>query len=184
MPGVSKVLREIHRLRRHARDLQEQLDRAPIQLKAQKNRVAKADAALADAQDALKKLKVATHEKEVTLRSTHQQIEKYERQKNEAGGSKAYEALGHEIAAARQKAQALEDDILDAMSQAEERAAGLPDLEASKKKVAGEFAAFERDQKDRLARLSGELKATLDQLKAVEAEVPEDIRPQYQRLVN
>ena len=64
MPGISDIFREIHRLRRHARDLQQEIDRAPIQLKARKNLVAKAADGFKAAQDDLKKLKVTVHDKE------------------------------------------------------------------------------------------------------------------------
>src|SRR5262245_38001582 len=184
MSGISNVLREIHRLRKHASELQEQIDRAPVQLKAQKNKAAKTETTFAGAQEALKKAKVSILEREATLKSTHQQIAKYERQKDEATDPKAYEALQHEIAAAKKQAQAVEDEILEAMAGVEEQTAKLPELEATKKKVITEVAAFEGDQKERLARLSGELKSALEQLKAAEAQVPDDFRPQYQRLVN
>ena len=69
MPGVADILREIHRLRRHAREMQQEIDRSPIVLKAHKNKMEKAEAAAAGGHDALKKLKVATHEKEVSLKS-------------------------------------------------------------------------------------------------------------------
>jgi len=184
MAGISNVLRDIHRLRKHASELQEQIDRSPVQLKAQKNRAAKAEAALAEAQDALKKAKVAILEREATLKSAHQQIAKYERQKNEATDPKAYEALQHEIAAAKKQAQALEDEILEGMAGVEVKTAKLPELEATKKKVLAEVKAFEGEQKERQARLSGELKSAMEQLKTAEAQVPDDFRPQYQRLVN
>jgi uncharacterized protein len=184
MSGISNVLRDIHRLRKHASELQEQIDRAPVQLKAQKNKAAKTEATFTEAQEALKKAKVSILEREATLKSTHQQIAKYERQKDEATDPKAYEALQHEIAAAKKQAQALEDEILEAMAGVEEKTAKLPELEATKKKVLAEVAAFEGEQKERLARLSGELKSALEQLKAAEAQVPDDFRPQYQRLVN
>jgi uncharacterized protein len=184
MAGISDVLRQIHRLRKHTRDLHAEIDRAPFQLKAQKNKAAKAEAAFAEAQDTLKKLKVATHEREVSLKSTHQLVAKYEKQKDEVTDRKAYEALGHEIAAAKQKAQALEDEILDGMAQAEDQAAKLPELEAAAKNAANEFGDFEGSQKERLARLAGELQSALEQLKAAEVNIPEDFRPQYQRLVN
>ena len=54
-------------------------------------------------QDGIKKLKVAIHEKEVALKAKHQEIAKREKQQNEnVANKKEYDALGHEIAAARQ----------------------------------------------------------------------------------
>jgi predicted nucleic acid-binding Zn-ribbon protein len=184
MADINAILREVHRLRRHARELQAEIDRAPYQLKAHQAKAKKAEDGLREARDALKHLKVTIHDREVTLKTTHQQIAKYERQKDEAGDAKAFEALGHEIDAARRKAEALEDEILEAMTQSEERTARMPDLEAAAAKAKEGLAAFEGGQKERLARLAEELRASLGQLKAAEDSVPADVRPVYQRLVN
>jgi uncharacterized protein len=183
MPGIGDTFREIHRLRRFARDLQLEIDRGPIQLKARRNLAAKAQDGLQEAQDALKKVKVKTHEKEVTLKATHTQIAKYEKQMETAGDKKQYDAFKHEIATARQKAQVLEDEILEGMSDSEDRAAKLPEQEKTLAKAKDDLAAFERDQTDRLARLAEQLKATLADLKKAEAGIPEQFLPQYQRMV-
>ena len=74
MAGLQDSLREIHRLRKLARDLQAEIDRIPIQLKARNNLVAKNEASLKDAQDTLKKVKVGVLEKESSLKTSHQSI--------------------------------------------------------------------------------------------------------------
>jgi len=184
MAGITDVLREIHRLRRHARDLQEEIDRGPVRLKARRAVAAKGEEAYQAAQDALKKLKVATHENEVTLKATHTQISKYERQLDDVADKKQYDALQHEIAAARQKAVALEDTILEEMSEAEERTAKLPEQLQAAKKAKDDLAAFEREQAERLARLAEQLKAALAELKGVEKNLPEQFVAHYRRMVN
>ena len=85
MPLTAELMREIHRLRKFARDLKEQIDRAPLQLKAQQAKVARQQEALNSNAEAIKKLKVTLHEKEVTLKTTHGQIAKHQKQLNEAG---------------------------------------------------------------------------------------------------
>src|SRR5438105_2967035 len=99
MSGPAVTLREIHRLRRFARDLQEQIERGPKQLKAQQAKVARHEAARHEAQDTLKKLKVQVHEKETTLKTTHAVIVKHKGQLNAAASKKEYDALANEIAA-------------------------------------------------------------------------------------
>src|SRR5437764_11768556 len=120
MAAPAIILREIHRLRRFAKDLQTNIEQAPRALKVQQGRVSRQEEILRQAQDSLKHLKVSIHEKEVTLRTTLQQITKHEKQQNEAGGKKEYDALQHEIDAARKKVQQVEDEILDAMGKSEE----------------------------------------------------------------
>jgi uncharacterized protein len=183
MAGIGDTFREIHRLRKHARDLQQEIDRGPIQLKARRGVAARAADAAKAAHDDLKKLKVANHEKEVSLKATHTQIAKYEKQLDEVKDKKQYDALKLEIGSARQKAQALEDEILEGMSQAEEGAGRLPDQDRAAAKAQDDLKAYEKEQGERMARLAEQLKTTLGQLKAVEANIPEPLVPQYQRMV-
>ena len=57
MAGPAAIIREIHRLRSHAHDLQTRIDFAPKQLKAQQNAVARREEELKETHEALKKLK-------------------------------------------------------------------------------------------------------------------------------
>jgi predicted nucleic acid-binding Zn-ribbon protein len=183
MAGIGDTFREIHRLRKHARDLQQEIDRGPVQLRARRAVTAKAADAAKAAHDTLKKLKVHTHETEVSLKATHTQIAKYEKQTDEVKDKKQYDALKHEIAAARQKAQALEDEILAGMTEAEEQAAKLPDYDRAAAKAKEDLATFEREQGERMTRLAEQLKTALAELKAVEQAIPEQFVAQYQRMI-
>lgn len=184
MPGIGDVFREIHRLRKAAREFQEEINRGPATLKARRNLVTKAEESYKEALELLKKAKVHTHEKESSLKATHTQIAKYERQLDEAADKKQYDALKHEIATAREKAAKLEDEILEGMSETEERTAKLPEQEKAANKSKVDLATFEREQAEHMARLSEHLQVALAELKTVEANIPEQFVPQYQRMVN
>src|SRR2546423_301568 len=106
MPDTPETLRQIHRLRRLAHELQQEINRFPIQLKARKTFAAKQQAGVQEAKDALKKTKVSILDKEATLKSAHQQIAKYTKQLDEAADKKQYDALQHEIGGAKAKCQA------------------------------------------------------------------------------
>jgi predicted nucleic acid-binding Zn-ribbon protein len=183
MPGPAVVIREVHRLRKLARDLQEQLDRGPRQLKIQHAKVAHRETLLREEQDAIKKLKVGTHEKEVSLKTAHNQIAKYQKQLSEAASKKEYDALQNEIAVAKAQTQQLEDDILATLTEGEERATKLPELEKGVRQAKDEAAAFEKGTAERTAGLNAQLAETQAKLKEVEAVVPADIRTQYNRIV-
>ena len=55
MASTAELMREVHRLRRFARDLQEQIDRAPRQLLGQKAKLTRQEDAARDNQEAIKK---------------------------------------------------------------------------------------------------------------------------------
>ena len=56
MPGPGLVLREIHRIRRHAKDLADKIEQAPRRLKAQQNQLAFANTAYQHQMSALQGL--------------------------------------------------------------------------------------------------------------------------------
>src|SRR5882762_4105735 len=106
----ASTLREVHRLRRHARELHDEIERAPRILKARQAKITAQETALKEGQDELKKFKVSALEKESQLKGVQQTIAKHEKQKNEATSKKEYDALGVEIASDKKKCQGLEDE--------------------------------------------------------------------------
>jgi predicted nucleic acid-binding Zn-ribbon protein len=183
MPGPAVILREIHRLSRHAKELEREIERSPRLLKAQQTKVARQEETLREAQESLKHLKVAIHDKEVTLRGKNQEITKHERQLNEATSKKEYDALKAEIASERNACRKLEDDILNDMALSEERAAQLPELERAVQRAKDEVAQFDTANQARAADLKKELSQVSQNLQDIEATLPPDIQPTYQRLV-
>jgi predicted nucleic acid-binding Zn-ribbon protein len=184
MPGPAAILKEVHRLRRHAHELQSQIDRGPAVLKAQQAKLGKQQDALRDAQEGLKKLKMAIHEKEVSLKAKAQQVDKHQLQLNSASSKKEYDALKNEIAHEKEASKELEDEILTAMLRLDEGTARLPELERSLRRAEEEVAQFEKSHRARLADLASQLDQARQQLTAVEATLPEDIRPAYDRLAS
>jgi predicted nucleic acid-binding Zn-ribbon protein len=184
MAGPAVVFREIHRWRRNAQNLQEQLERIPRQLKAQQARVARHEEAYRQAQEAIKRLKVSVHEKEVSLKTRGTQIAKHQKQLNEAESKKEYDALQAEVAAERAECQRLEDEILAGMEEGEAKAAQLPELEKAIRQAKEEYARAEQEAGARRAGLEAQLQEALARLKEAEATIPERYREQYRRTVN
>lgn len=183
MSGPAVLFREIHRLRRFAHELQEQIDRLPFQQKAQQAKVARQEEILRQAQDALKHLKVEIHSKEGTLKATHTQVGKYQKQLNGAESKKEYDALQHEINDARAACQRLEEEILNGMAESEEKTAQLPELEKAVRQAKEEYAQFEAGMEERLSGHRGQLADTYRQLHEQEAAIPANLRADYDRFV-
>lgn len=185
MSGVASLFREIHRLRRFLHELQENLDRIPRTRKAHQTKLTKAEQTLRDEQEAIKKLKVLASDKEKQLRSKGEAIERYSRQQNEVTSKKELDALTIEITHARDLCGALENDILQAMSEFEERQARLPDVEKALAAVKADVAKFDADAGARKATLESEMVRAKAQLKEAEAKIPSgELRAQYDRTIN
>jgi uncharacterized protein len=184
MAGPASIMRELHRLRMHAKELQDRIEQAPRLLKAQQARAARQEELFREAQDAIKHLKVKAHEKEVTIKTTQQLIKKYEKQLEGATSKKEYDSLKAEITAAKAKIPQIEDEILAAMEETEQRTAALPELEKAVKEAKAEAAQFEAEMQERLARLAEEQQRVVQAIAEAEAALPGgDLREKYDRLI-
>src|SRR5438309_1615016 len=108
MSSPVAILRELHRLTQHVANLQAEMDRGPRTLKAHEAKVAKLQESVQETHDVVKKLKVAIHGKEVSVKEKQQQIAKYEQQRNQATSKKEYDALQSEIGHAREDIRKIE----------------------------------------------------------------------------
>jgi predicted nucleic acid-binding Zn-ribbon protein len=183
MPGTATLMRELHRMRVHARDLQEALDRLPRQLRAQQGKVTVREDTVKEAQETLRHVKVSVLEKESQLRTTHQQINKYEKQLEEVESKKEYEALQLEITHARELIAQLEEEILAGIAETEERTAQLPELEKAVAQVREDFAQFEAQQRERQASLEEQIRQVQGQIAETEKTLPIDARGPYERAI-
>ncbi|MBY0522336.1 MAG: hypothetical protein K2R98_03015 [Gemmataceae bacterium] len=183
MAATADILREVHRLRNHAKDLKDQIERLPRMLKVQQAKVTHQENVIRQAQDSLKKLKVTVSDKEKELKAKHQDSAKFEKQRNEATVKKEYDALGSELQAAKARCAELEDEILAGMTDVDERTAQLPALEKALKQAQSEVANFDQISKARQAELNTMLAAVAVELKAVEEQVPIEVRSLYEREV-
>jgi predicted nucleic acid-binding Zn-ribbon protein len=180
LPGL---FREIHRLRKHLRELQTEIERLPRVLKAHQAKVAKQEQLLKEANESVKHQKVENAEKELTLKSTNQQLAKYEKQRNDMKTPKEVEAKEKEIANEKAIIQRIEDEILAGLAALDEKIARVPEFEAQVKKAKAELKAFESDMAERVEHLEREKKQAEKQSKAVEVDLPATVRNLFDRLV-
>jgi len=184
MSGPATILREIHQLQRHEKELRDQIDRLPRQLKVQQAKVTRQEDLAREAQEALKHLKVAVHDKESQLKQLQQQIAKHQKQLNEAASKKEYDALKVEMAGDKEKCQQFEDAILAGMIEVDEKSTQVPELAKAVQRAKDELAQFEKDSVSRQASLQEQLRQTQRALQEVEATLLPDVRATYDRLAS
>lgn len=182
MPGPAEILRELHHLRQHATSLSNEIDRGPANVRAYQDKIAKLEQGFKDSQEAIKKLKVAIHEKEVSHKAKLQQIEKHEMQLNQASSKKEYDALKVEIASDKKDCRKLEDEILEIMTEVETRTAHLPNLEKELQKGKQDIHKLIDDVQSRRNGLSDDLNVVHKKIQEVESALPPDVKTPYDRL--
>jgi predicted nucleic acid-binding Zn-ribbon protein len=183
MPGPASLFREIHRLRRYAHDVQEHLDRIPRQRKVHQARIQKREDDLRTTRELIKKLELTARDREKDLKSRQTQLRRYEEQTNAVSSKKEYDALQLEIAHARTECDRLEDEALAALTQSDEKEQQVPALEKAVQEARDELARFEEQVQPRRADLEAQLAQSSKELAAVEAEIPEELLPQYNRTI-
>jgi predicted nucleic acid-binding Zn-ribbon protein len=168
-------------LHRFVRDLREAIDRAPRAIKTQQGRVTFAEQQLKDEQEAIKKLKVGNHQKEIDLKAREGQIERSRKKLLEVSEQRQIDALNSEISQGKEAIGRLEEEILNGMGEVEERTAGLPKLEQALAAIREEFAAFETATSAKKTEQEGLLKQALLDLAEAEKGIPNNLRDGYQR---
>jgi len=183
MPGPAAILRELHRLHRHAEDLRTQINRGPQTVKAHQEKTTKLEELLHQAQDSIKKLKVTLHDKEVSLKAQQQVVAKHEKQLNEVTSRKEYDALRSEIENDKKACAKIEDAMLEVMEEIETRNLQIPEYEKSVKKGKEDTAKVIDDVQTRRNEFTDRLNEALKSIHEVEVSLPDDVRALYERLV-
>ncbi len=183
MPLLTDVFRECHRLRKHLRDLQTEIDRGPRILKARQETLETERQEHKDHHETIKKLKLKQRDDEGTLKQTDTRLAKLEDQTTGISNQKEYEAKQSEIAQARAIKGGLEDAILATMTDIEEKTAAIPAVEKKWADAQIDFAEFQTEATERLERLKADQEATNAALAKTEMGIPEEIRSRYDSLV-
>lgn len=182
-PILPPTLRELHRVRKHLRELKSEIDLGPRVQKIQEQKLAAEKQAHADAHDAVGKLKLKIRDDEGTLKQVNGQLAKFEKQLNDAASPKEYEGKKSEIRQAQEKIAATEELILQQMEDLEKKTADLPNADRRWADAQAEFAQSKIDAAERLERLLDDQRLNTALLAELEAKLPADVKPQYDRLV-
>lgn len=180
---VPSIFKECHRLRRHLRELTEEINRGPRVLKAQQARLAAAEQTHKEAYETIKLLKLKQKEEESNLKSIEANLAKLFQRSMEVTTMKEMEATRHETENATSKKNACEDAILAAIMEIEERTADLPNVEKRWADEQTEYKQFTVDAKERLERMLADQAECTTKLAEWDAQLPEDVKATYDRLI-
>ena len=180
---IPQILKETHRLRKHLRELKDEIDRGPRVMKAQMARLAAEEAAHKAHAEGITKLKLKIREDELSLKQNNTQLAKFEKQLDDAGSPKEYEAKQSEIRQAKERIEALEMLILTQMEDLDNRIVAIPAVDKQWADAQAEFEQYKIDAKERLERMQADQKECLTLLAKTDATLPADVKGQYDRLI-
>ncbi|MBA4188607.1 MAG: hypothetical protein C0467_11455 [Planctomycetaceae bacterium] len=183
MLAITDALRECHRLRRHLRDLQAEIDRGPRVLQGQQETLEAARQAHKDHHDSITKLKVKQRTDETSLKEVETRLAKLEQQLLGISVAKEITAKQSEIKQAQAKKDELEESILTTIAEIEKRTNEIPAVEKTWADAQAAFKEFEKEAAERLERLKADQESSLATLKETETKIPSAMKPKYDTLV-
>lgn len=159
-----------------------ELDRIPQERKLRERQLADCAARLEAANGRMKEIEVEKKNLEIEAESRRSAIEKYKNQQLQTRKNEEYSALQHEITAATQAIEALEDRELELMEEAERLAPTLAAAEAEhaheKTRITDALAALE----SRIPNIESRIQELQESRKQVCEGLDEDLLERYERL--
>ncbi len=176
-------LRNLHAIHLRLEDLRGGAEQAERSLHKYQARIETQQKNLHDAQEGIKKAKVAFHQKEISIQENEDKMAKYRKQMNDVKTKKEYDALRHEIDNVKQGTRVLEDEMLELMGQQEQKGKELPAFERGIAEATAELRRAEAELAERQSAVGERLAGAEAELKDAEEALPADVRNLYRRLV-
>jgi len=183
MEHFTAALQSLHTHLLRIRAVTEELEGGPRRLKRSLQKVAAAEKAAQDHQQAIKSLKVNIQDRDVSLKANTEKIKKHKRDLDGISSKKEYDALNVEIASLEKRNSDLEEEALGMMSQVEEMTGRIAEFEKAIVKAKEDHARVEAEYQSQLPAWN----ARLDEAKQVVSEqtqqLPEDWKKTLRRQI-
>jgi uncharacterized protein len=183
MAVTAETLETLHRIHRQLGDLRDRHERGPRQIRARESNVAKLDAELAVAQDAVKQAKLLGDRKQLDLKSSEQRIEDWKVKLNTCNSNKEFQTMKEQIAAAEMAGSVLQDEILEIFERVDVLEAAV--AEVKERLVAGknDLTKFRDSVAQEGQSIVGDIKRLEAELIDAEKCLPADFRADYDRVI-
>lgn len=176
-------LAELHRLHLTAREVQEQIERGPRQLKARQQITAQKQADLEAQRQKHKTLRMNADQKSLQLKSNESKIGELKIKLNQAASNREFDIIRSQMEADTVANSVLEDEILDVLEKVDGAHLAIKKLEeevgqakADETRAAAEISAAQPGLQSRLSELQ-------TAIANAESRLPEEIVTPYRRLV-
>ncbi|MDR3197514.1 MAG: hypothetical protein LBU34_06540 [Planctomycetaceae bacterium] len=182
--SIRDILEQIHALQTQLNDLNGNLRRTPLVLKAQEANIQKQLANLAQINETYQKLRAEAKQKELEVAANDQALEKRRNQLQESKSNKEFQALQLQIKADEAARSVLMDEALEVIERADRYAQNVPAAETELKKVRELYETTKKKFLEDKPEIEAKITIFKQQLETEEAKLPRDFREIYNRLVH
>jgi hypothetical protein len=179
---VDNGLAELHRLLLGLKEVQEQMERGPRQLKARQQAIAQKQVELETQRQKHKALRMSADQRSLQLKTNEAKIGELKVKLNQASSNREFDIIRAQIEADTVANSVLEDEILDALEKVDAAHIAIKKLEeevahakAEETRVAAEISAAQPGHQSRQAELQ-------TAITNAEARLPENVIVAYRRL--
>jgi predicted nucleic acid-binding Zn-ribbon protein len=184
MPDENELYRDLHHILTLRADIESQLRRGPMTIKASENNAVQAEEAVKASRKAIQQKTMAADEKQLQLSEREEKLKKYDANLNEAKSNREYQALKEQIAADNQANSVLSDEILEILEAIEVDQQAQTGLIDSHAKLVGDAATIKERILQRRETLIAELADVEARLVEAEKKIEGDIKKHYRRMVD
>jgi predicted nucleic acid-binding Zn-ribbon protein len=183
MAVPAELLQTLHRIHRQLSDLRGRKERGPRQIRAREGNVAKTEAELAAAHDAVKQAKLQGDRKQLDLKSSEARIADWKVKLNTCNSNKEFQTMKEQIAAAEMACSVLADEILESMERVDQLDKAVADVQQRLAAGKTELARFRDAVAQEGAVVVGDIKRLEADLADAEKALPADFRADYDRVI-
>ena len=174
-----EILQTLHRILKQKTDLDGQLARGPRRMQVCRNVEADAAKQVEQAQQELKRLKLAAADKQLQLKQRETKLEDLKGKRNACSSNREYSLLNDQIAADQQANTVLADEILDTLESIDNQTAAVQAATALLAATQKETGKTQADVEQRAATLQSDLARVIAELRENEAKLPAAVRPEF-----
>jgi predicted nucleic acid-binding Zn-ribbon protein len=177
------LIRTLHRIQRQLTDLRGRLEAGPRQIATQTGRLTAAESARTQLTESLRLARKKVDDKQLQLRSAEAKITDLEAKRNTAKTNREYQLLGEQIDADRAAIRVLEDEILEALEGVDAITAEQPAADQQVNDASATLDSLKQRVSEEAAHLEKDIAHVTTQLEQAEADLTDDVRELYQRVV-
>lgn len=181
--ATTDIMASLHQILKSITEKREKLERGPIRVAAHQARVDDATSKLDATREQLTAARMLVDAKQLQLKTSEAKILDLQTKLNTCSNNREYQALLEQIAADQMAESVLEDEILECMENVDSLGQNVNDatsvVEDSKQQMKAESSRVDEEKgvlKSEIAQLTSDLSET-------ENGLPEEIKPDYLRIV-
>ena len=181
--ATTDIMASLHQILKSITEKREKLERGPIRVAAHQARVDDATSKLDATREQLTAARMLVDSKQLQLKTSEAKILDLQTKLNTCSNNREYQALLEQIAADQMAESVLEDEILECMENVDSLGQNVNDatsvVEDSKQQMKAESSRVDEEEgvlKLEIAQLTSDLSET-------ENGLPEEIKPDYLRIV-